>query len=287
MTDTPSSTEPLIEQLRHELSEAVQRDEVVLPTLPEVALQVRDAADDPDITLRDLSQIIGRDAALSARLIKVTNSPLVRSPSPIDSLPAAITRLGTTYTCSLALGLAMEQMFQATSDAIDQHVRRVWKHSVEVAATASVLARQYTRLNPEQAMLAGLVHQIGVLPVLSYIEENSLLQDPRMEGQLDTVIDALHPEIGSLILKLWGFPDSLVEVPVHSSNLQYQSPGADYADLVIVASLHCVAGSEHPLADTDWSQVPSFYRLGIDVEGDNMEVIELTGDVEATVKALS
>src|SRR5690606_3384778 len=96
-----SSTEEcmskLAEKVQEELIQALEKDELVLPTLPEVAIQVREAAEDPNISTLSLSKVIGQDAALTARLIKVVNSPLMRSNREITDLQMAIGRLGILY----------------------------------------------------------------------------------------------------------------------------------------------------------------------------------------------
>ena len=127
----------LAEKVQRELTDAIENDELVLPTLPEVALRVREAAEDPDISIPALSKVIGNDAALTARIIKVVNSPLLRTSREIDDLQMAVSRLGINYTCNLATGLAMEQMFQATTDIVDRKMREVWNKSTEVAAARS------------------------------------------------------------------------------------------------------------------------------------------------------
>ena len=135
----------LAEKVQEELIHAIENDELVLPTLPEVALKVREAAEDPNISIPALSKVIGNDAAVTARIIKVVNSPLLRSSREIDDLQMAISRLGINYTCNLATGLAMEQMFQATTDVVDRKMREVWNKSTEVAAISYVLCRQIGR----------------------------------------------------------------------------------------------------------------------------------------------
>ena len=197
----------LILPIKDEIIKAIENDQLVLPTLPEVALQVREAAADEDIDIQKLSGVITNDAALSARIIKVANSPLLRASREIEDLKMAVGRLGVDYTANLATGLAMEQMFQATSDIIDEKMRDVWNRSTEVAGISHVLTRHYTKLKPDQATLAGLVHKIGVLPILTYAEDNrKLLKDIPM---LDQLIEMAYPEIGRKILEAWDFPDLL------------------------------------------------------------------------------
>src|SRR5690554_5201771 len=201
----------IVNKVREEIITAIKTDKLVLPTLPEVALKVREVADNPDADLEQLTDVIGRDAALSARLVRVANSPLLRASRPIEDLKSAVMRLGIAYTSNIAIGLAMQQMFQATSDLVDSRMREVWARSSEIAGICHVLCRHYTRLRPDQATLAGLVHQIGVLPILTYAEENPALLSDSLT--LDKVIESLHAPIGDMILKTWGFPEQLAHIP--------------------------------------------------------------------------
>ncbi|MCG7373678.1 HDOD domain-containing protein [Pseudomonas luteola] len=256
----------LAEQVAQELNEAIENDQLVLPTLPEVALRVREAAEDPDVTSADMGKLIGNDTALTARIIKVVNSPLLRISNEITDLHTAINRLGINYTCNLAIGLAMEQMFQATTDAVDHKMREVWAKSTEIAGISYVLCKHFTRLSPDQAALAGLVHQIGVLPILTYAEEHSSLLANSLT--LDCVIEEIHPKIGKRILKAWDFQESIVNVPQDYLDFERNTPKVDYADIVQVAYLQSLSGTEHPLTKMDWTPIASFRKLGLDPSTD-------------------
>lgn len=273
-----------IEQIRQELLKAIDSDQLVLPTLPEVALRVREVASDPDADVATLSKAIESDTAMSARIIKVANSPLLRASRIIEDLKSAVSRLGINYTSNLATSLAMQQMFQATSDAIDQRMRDTWSRSTEVAGIAHVLARHFTKLKPDQATLAGIVHRIGVLPILTYAEDNrGLLRDT---AALDVLIDELHPSIGRRILETWDFPAELVAVPEQHLQFDRVVPKVDYADLVMVANLQSRIGSDHPLTQMDWTPITAFARVGLSPEVDCAEEEDLTADMEAAMALL-
>lgn len=274
----------LAETVQNELLEAIKNDALVLPTLPEVALRVREAAEDPNVSIPALCKVIGNDAALTARLIKVVNSPLLRSNKEITDLNMAISRLGINYTSNLATGLAMEQMFQATSDVIDSKMRDVWSRSTEVAGICHALCRHFTRLMPDQATLAGLVHQIGVLPILTYAEESdALLKD---SASLNHIIDRLHPMIGARILRAWDFPEQIASIPSNYLNFDRQSAQLDYIDIVQVATLQSYSDSDHPLSQVDWSQVPAFAKLGLDVQSNIDDDEDLSASMEAATLML-
>jgi HD-like signal output (HDOD) protein len=274
----------LAEKVQKELIQAIDRDELVLPTLPEVALKVREAAENPDIGIPQLSKVIGNDAALTARIIKVVNSPLLRTNKEITDLQMAVSRLGINYTCNLATGLAMEQMFQATSDVVDRKMREVWNKSTEIAGICHVLCKHYTRLLPDQATLAGLVHQIGVLPILTYAEEHSeLLAD---SISLNHVIEQIHPIIGDRILRTWEFPELIAMVPGQYLDFTRDSAKVDYVDIVQVATLQSYLGSEHPYTQLDWSQIPAFRKLGLDPSQNLNEDEDLSAAMEAAMSML-
>ena len=247
----------LAEKVQQALITAIGNDDLVLPTLPEVALNIRQAAEDPEISISHLSKVIGRDTALSARLIKVVNSPLLRATQEVTDLHTAITRLGTNYSSNLAIGLVMEQIFHARSDAVDQKMRDVWRRSLEVAGVSYVLCRSHSQLKPDQAALGGLVHQIGVLPLLTYAEDHYPVS-------LNHVIDSIHPLLGDKLLGGWDFPEMLAKLPGQYLNLERNSASLDYIDLVQIAVLYCHRGTDHPLADFPVSTLPALKKLRVD-----------------------
>ncbi|HBX55050.1 HDOD domain-containing protein [Pseudomonas sp. UBA2684] len=274
----------LADKVLQELLQAIDNDELVLPTLPEVALKVREAAEDPDIGIPQISKVIGNDAALTARIIKVVNSPLLRTNKEITDLQMAVSRLGINYTCNLATGLAMEQMFQATSDVVDRKMREVWNKSTEIAGICHVLCKHYTRLMPDQATLAGLVHQLGVLPILTYAEDHSeLLAD---SISLNHVIEKIHPIIGDKILRTWDFPELIAMVPSQYLDFTRNSAKVDYVDIVQVATLQSYLGSEHPYTQLDWSQIPAFAKLGLDPSVDMQADEDLSAAMDAAMSML-
>jgi len=264
------------------LSKALQSDQLVLPTLPEVALKAREAAQDPNATAVKLAKVVGNDAAMSARLIKVANSPLLRAARAIEDLTGAITRIGITFASNLITGFAMQQMYQATSDIVDKKMRETWALSASIAGTAHVLCRHYTKLRPDQATLAGITHQIGALPVLTFAEDfPDLLSD---EETLNRIVEQMHPQIGEAILQAWDFPTELIPVPGNYLNLQRKTEKADYTDLITVASLYLNSGKDNALGSADWSNVSALSRLGIK---DKAELDALADSMKAATAALS
>lgn len=249
----------------------IEADELILPTMPELALRARETAEREDVTLEDMVEVVRFDTAISARLIKVANSPLMRARTAVTDLPSALLRLGLNFSCNLITGLAMEQMFQASKALIDEALRAVWSTSTAVAGRASVIARHFTSISPDEVALAGLVHLIGALPILTFIEEN--FSGFSSEPDLTALISTLHPSLGRKILENWGFPHSITIVPEEYCQFDRNyNDEPDCVDIIMIANALNQSVEQSKILSLDipqWSTIPAFTRTAIatDPEG--------------------
>lgn len=249
-----------------DLLEAIERNRLPLPTQPEVAMAIQELNQNPYVTIEELDNIIGKDPALTARVIRLANSPLVRGRVTINSLENAISRLGVRFVSNMALGLAMEQLFLAKNKYIEQRLKDAWKHSGQIAATSYVIASHTKLLPPDEAMLAGLLHEIGMLPILTYAETQPELM--KNITVLDELIQNHYARLGEAILNSWQFPANIASVPQNMTQYYRKIPKADLADVVLVSKILVLAGSMHPLASINKQEIPAFARLGLDPEED-------------------
>lgn len=274
----------LADVVSEDIIAAIRCDRLVLPTLPELAVRVREVADEATSDIESLSKVISSDAVLSARLIQVANSPLFRVGRPVDNLKSALMRLGIEYGCNIVTSLVMKQIFQSTSDIINTRMCDVWFSSSEVAAISHVLCKHYTKLRPDQAILAGIVHKIGILPILSYAKENPRLLNDSIT--LNKVIEKIHGPIGRIILENWGFNANLACIPEEHLKLYAQKSQPDYADIVTVAVLQCDFFKDSCFPALKCPRIPAFDRLGLDPNIDIGESKPLAAEVEAAVNLL-
>ncbi|TNF33446.1 MAG: HDOD domain-containing protein, partial [Gammaproteobacteria bacterium] len=267
------------------LKAAVESDQLILPTLPEVALKIREAVESDTTSAQQIAETLTQDASLSARLIQVANSPLYRTRNPIDDLQQAVTRLGIRLVRDLVISLAMKQIYQATSDVLDQHFRNSWNAAVEVAAICRMLATTIPGIQPEQALLAGLIHNIGSLPILVMAEDDDeLFQDSEALGDL---IWNLQGRVGELILKTWNFPEHMIEVVRESHNFSYKHDGGPhFVDVVQVALLQGGHVDDKHLPQ-DWGKIPAFTQLGMDSEINVVEMDENQAVIENARQSLA
>ncbi|WP_051362148.1 HDOD domain-containing protein [Solimonas soli] len=263
----------LQERFHRIVVDALAHDRLVLPTLPEVAMHVRQLVQREDVSAATLAGVIEKDPALAVRLIRVANSAAQRGGRRVENVRQAVTRLGFDYTRLLVSGLAIEQMFARGAPWLEARLRRSWRRSVDVAAAAQVLAAECTLLHPEMAMLAGLIHDIGVLPILRLAETHQAAIDD--ERELDDVLDVLAPRIGRLVLQAWHFPEELCGVPEQWRDFGHAHDGAPlYADVVRIAVLQSDVGREKPYAAIDRAAVPAYRKLDVNPQ---VEVLKMKG----------
>ncbi|MEJ2609542.1 MAG: HDOD domain-containing protein [Candidatus Thiodiazotropha sp.] len=253
-----STTKTFIESVRKDLL----TNNIHLPTLPALALEALIIINDADSSASDLEKVISRDASLTARLIRYANSPLYRGMNTIASIRPAITRIGFQRVKNAVYAVSMKEVFRTTVKDIEKRMDRLWTHSVKVGAQAAMLAKEQHGLDPDIALVAGLVHDIGYIPLLiKACDYKELIDKPEF---LDKVLHKLHSQLGGSILKLWKFDQHVIDAAAHHEDLS-RDPGDDepvnYVDIVQVANIIAHEDSDHFLASVDRSEIKAFSRL--------------------------
>jgi len=270
-----------VQDFLNHVQEELSANRLILPTLPDIALKARDAVAKEETSAKELADIIMTDAALSTRLIHITNSPLYRGNTEINNIQMAVSRLGNNTVSNIITSLVMQQMFKPTTKLLESYFRQIWEQSIQVSAISRALAALTPHLNRDEAMLAGLIHQIGKLPILTLVEKIPEFRDS--PSRMDKLLEKAHPAIGKLIMDTWSFPQALKAVASKYVDFQYDSGDkADYVDVVQVAFLQHIAGTEHPASRVDCTQVPAFAKLGLDAEIEVLEIDGVSDDIELT-----
>jgi HD-like signal output (HDOD) protein len=225
------------------LVEKINNDTLVLPTLPAIALKVRRAADDPNVNLNKMAEVVRQDPSLSARMIKISNSAYLGRTIKVTSTQQAITRIGLRQMKSIATALAMEQLFVSKNEIVKQYMSQIWADTIEVVANSLAVLQIYTNrtknrtLNMESMMLAALIHNIGVLPILTEAERHAdVFANPAF---LDVAIKTMAGKIGASIMTEWGFELEFVDVAQNWNDLSVTSETVSYLDLVRLGAALC------------------------------------------------
>ena len=258
-----------------QISKSIDNDTLALPRVPEVVEKIDSAMLDKTTSIKDVSEIIKYESSISARILQIANSPLIRGNSKITSLHSAITRIGLEMVRNLVLCMAVKDSIPVKQSYLKKKMRQVWEHSIAVSMYAYVLAERFGK-DADFAMMAGMLHNLGVLPIIGYVGKNEeLLEDYRV---LDYLISTLHKSIGIRILKQWEMQEELLEVIEGYDEIDKERAGAiDIVDIVQVA--HCYS---HDLRENtlDWYRVRALRKM-------HLTSSELAQILKAAVKEVS
>lgn len=232
--DAPSFGTRLPFQLCRDLKDS---ESSILPSLPDTAVRIQLAIEDDFADADAVARLIATDPAIATKLIKTANSALYGGRSPVETLTGAVVRLGIQTTQSLVLTFAIKEVFRTRNKQLRQRMTDLWEHSAYIAATCFVLAREVGGMNPEEALLVGLVHDIGAIAIINYAA-----RDPQQAVDpvgLEQAISCMCGELGALILRQWKFtPKIAAAVREAECWLREHDDGADFTDLLIVAQVH-------------------------------------------------
>jgi len=214
-----------------EFTSAVHRDQIPLPSLPAIATRVRQAVG-ADCGVRELAGIVNGDAAIATKIVRAANSPVYRTDAVTTTVMEAVARLGVNTTQQLVLSFVMKEIFSTSVDALKAKMRDVWTHTQAMAVGAFVLAREFKVLEPERALLAGLLHDIGAVALIAYAERFPRVCEDAVT--LDRVLAGLQGEVGAMMLARWKFEPEWVRLVAEVDRWQRPTPAADYCALLQV-----------------------------------------------------
>lgn len=240
-----------------EVVAALDENRLDLPALPDMARRFQELVDDPNVPTDKMVDLLSTDPMVSMCIIRAANSAALSNGAPVSNLRSAILRMGYRMLRGMVMNITMTKLFRVRNQQINQQLIKLWKHSRDVAANSYVLAQQQRHLMPEDAMLAGLVHDIGELPFYLYADRNHPNLDPAVLHELACSSAAF---IGSRLLQSWNFADKLVKAATGHGN-QYRidvSDKVDYADVVTVANFLAL-GAARPAT---WGEIYAAERLG-------------------------
>lgn len=249
-------------QLANRFLEDLENDRLILPSLPDVAIRVARVLDNGISDAESIAEVIQTDPAITIKLIKAANSAMYGRCLPVETCSAAVVRLGSALTHKLVLSLSMRELFTSESPLLQERMKALWKHSTEIGALCFVLARRDTRFNPEQAMLVGLLHDIGVVAVLNYIDKFPVeVTQPQI---IDDAVKSLRARTSSMILEKWRFPAEFTVAAFEAEDWMRDTGGIpDYCDLLITAQLHSFLGTERAQLIPMINETTAYIRLDL------------------------
>jgi len=229
---------------------------IKLVSLPAIVAQVNQMTNDPTTSAADIAQAISQDPALTARLLKIVNSPFYRFPSKIDSLSMAVTVLGTRQLRDLVISAAVIKRFQSNIDPAF-NIEVFWCHSITTAIASRQLALKLMLANSERIFVTGLLHDIGKMVMyLTLPNESFKLLNELENADCDVanieqkVFGFTHDDVGVALMKAWHFPESIY-LPIRDHVL-LNGEESDIKDAALLHIANHIANNmQEPIARDD------------------------------------
>lgn len=213
---------------------AVAEGGMDFPTSVHVALKLRQQLDDPDCTLEDAARLVQAEPLLAARVVAMANSAAFnRSGRMVTDVRTALSLLGFKTVRNLAMALVARQMAQMPTTRDDkERAARLWEYTANVASLARVIARRVTHLDPETAMFAGIVHDVGSFFMLARAASSPGLLD---DGLTDDDIEG-EQALGRAVLTLLDVPAPVLEAVEVFWSGYLAMPPSTLGDTLLLAS---------------------------------------------------
>lgn len=253
-----------------------------IATLPEITLKIVSIVEDPSSTAQDLHKVISKDPALCTRILKVVNSAFYGLPGQIGSINRAIVLLGLNAVKNIAIAASLAKLFKGGQLTPTLSAKDLWLHAIAVGSATKLLAEQMKIGLSDEAFLAGLLHDIGLMVMMQW-DRNKLIEliekttaagpgANMMEIEVQ-VFGATHPEFGASLSERWKFPKSFTTViGWHHKPLELPFDQRTLPAMVFIADRLAAELSAGFKLDTP--------DLGIPAEV--LETVRLTqGDIEA------
>ncbi|MGE4422418.1 MAG: HDOD domain-containing protein [Pseudodesulfovibrio sp.] len=211
--------------------ETIVEHETELASFPDIFFRIKEVLEDDAASADRIAKVVSTDVGLSAKLLKLVNSPLYGFPQTIDSISRAVALVGGKELSTLALGISAINYFKdIPPELVD--MQSFWRHSITCGIFARMLAGTQSGLSPERFFIGGLLHDVGrlilfkKLPYASteamlFARENCL---PLVEAEM-AVMELCHTDISKPLLAAWKFPESLaVMINYHHNPMEYPNP---------------------------------------------------------------
>lgn len=234
-TITQESREAVVNKAVQEISH--------IATLPEVTLRIIDLVEDPSSTAQDLNKLITNDPALCSRILKVVNSAFYGLPGQIGSINRAIVLLGLNAVKNIAIATSLAKLFRGGELCPNFSARDLWVHSTAVATAAKLLADAASIGLSDEAFLAGLLHDVGIMvemqagrhKLIEVFERLPQAKTPFI-GVEDEVLGANHQDFGRALCERWKFPKSFSYVTgYHHRPLELDPSSRTLTNVVYIA----------------------------------------------------
>lgn len=254
-----------------ELAGDLNKGDLELPMFPDSVIRIQQTFRAKEVSVDKIVQIISSDAALAARVLQLANSAAIRGTREITDVRQAIIRIGNQLVQSSAVAFALRQAEQnaGLSDEARKTLKDIWAESVELAARCYVIAKTYTKLNANEALLTGLLSVLGRLYIFMKSQERGDIE----YAELEIITTDWHPAISKAIAESWNMSDELIDAL--EAQLETNPDMKETASIAeVLSASKLIFDHERSGTPLSASEYPLLQRLGIadhDVESVTMD----------------
>jgi len=279
-SDYDDEDSSIVNHLYHNLMD----NSIKLPSLPSVAERIQQIYQGRDTDIEAMVHILVTYPDITRKIKNVARCPRDSDLSATGKIRYSIKRLGIRSVYCLIMTYAIGKLVRRMPVAHLNRVSSFWDHSLTVAAIARILAKKNRKFSPDVAMLAGLVHGIGVLVIDQRLLDSRHLMLDHLE--IDHAIQLMRPEISSLLLRKWNFADELITVAEECGDWSRNPhPEADLCDLVLAANYYGMMQGDVNHSLPRVAAIPAMEKLGITPQ-DSIDAIREAGAVRRNIKKL-
>ncbi len=271
------------------LSAELSSRNLVFPTSLKTTMKIRQALDDADMPSDQVARIISTEPVLSAQVLMLSNTPMFnRTSKKIEELRVAVTLLGFGVVRNIAISVGMKQLKdQQQNTSMSDQMEGLWTRSMRVAALSFVIAKNRTKLSPDKAMVAGLLHDIGKFYILSRAHQYKGLFTS--DEALWDLVDQWHADIGVAILESWEVSDDIREAVMDRTRTDLPEHSRPTLTDVVAAADFLDAGFvKQSLQDVDWKSMPiALKNLSLDEETSERLMVETRQEIAQILKVIA
>lgn len=270
-----------------ELAEELNRGKIDLPSFPDIALRVRQVLADEGVRTEQVVRVISSEPALAAQLLRIANSRALNvTGKPVTDLRAAVARMGFNLVRSAAIGFAMAQLKKVEAlKGLEEPLDQLWQRSAAVAAMSYVVAKRYSQVNPDTALLSGVLHGVGQLYILTHsVRHPQLFADPET---LQSIIRDWSAQVAKALLETWGMPAEIVAAVSEFEDHERVHEGpADLVDVLAVSAMLAFFKEWPDSIELNLQEVAPCRRLQMDLTAYEKLIAESESEIEALRQAL-
>lgn len=285
MTNNDDKSGKALEQQRFQMLQDIATElsgDINFPSNFNLIVQLRETLNDPDWSLSDVVKLLSVEPLIASRLVGLANSAAYRrGKSPISDVKMAVQKLGINLVRTTAFGIATKQFMNAKSmSKFIELSQWYWEHSLKAASAAYVLNKHYGRFAPDEAMLAGMIHDIGAFYLLYRASKyDELCKRPNTVRYL---IAQWHESMGHALLTSLGLPEHLTDaIKEHDSPRPAPKQINSLGDLVYLANL--IAGAEEEWKFIDGLEL---FDSAVAIDEKFSELYDEIEDYGAEIKAV-